>query len=60
MPEPSVFDFELAIEKLKRHISPGTDQMSAEVIKAGGRIIRSDIYKLFFSKLDVCLTVHRR
>jgi hypothetical protein len=37
--EPSVSEFELAIEKIKSHKSPGTDQISAEQIKAGGRTI---------------------
>jgi len=36
VPEPSVFEFELAIEKLKSDNSPGIDQISAELIKAGG------------------------
>jgi hypothetical protein len=26
VPEPSAFDVEMAVEKLKRNISPGTDQ----------------------------------
>ena len=33
--EPSAFEFGMAIEKLKRHKSPGTDQIPAELIKAG-------------------------
>ena len=36
MPQPTAFDNELAIEKLKRHKSPGIDQIPAEMIKAGG------------------------
>ena len=32
VPEPSVFEFELAIEKLKSHKSPGIDQIPAEMI----------------------------
>ena len=36
----------MAIEKLKGHKSPGIDQISAEVIKAGGRTICSEIHKL--------------
>jgi hypothetical protein len=36
----------MAIEKLKRHISPGTDQIPAELIKAGGRKIRSEIHEI--------------
>jgi len=35
VPEPSAFEVETAIEKLNRHKSPGTDQISAEQIKAG-------------------------
>ena len=27
VPEPSAFEFEMAIEKLKRHKSPGRDQI---------------------------------
>jgi hypothetical protein len=46
VPEPSVFEVQMAIEKLKRHKSPGIDQIPAELIKAGGRIIRCDIHKL--------------
>ena len=33
VPEPSAFEFELAIGKLKSHKSPGIDEISAEVIK---------------------------
>ena len=39
----------MAIEKLKRHISPGIDQIPAEPIKAWGRAIRSEIHKIFNS-----------
>jgi len=35
----------MTIEKLKRHKSPGVDQIPAELIKAGGRIFRSEIHK---------------
>ena len=35
VPEPSVAEFELAIDKLKSHKSPGIDQIPAELIKAG-------------------------
>jgi len=35
VPEPFVFDFEMSIEKLKGHKSPGVDQVPAESIKAG-------------------------
>jgi hypothetical protein len=49
VPEPSAFKIEMAIEKLKRHKSPGIDQIPANLIKAGGRIIRSEIHKLIIS-----------
>ena len=48
-PEPSAFDVEMALEKLKRHKSPGIDQIPAESIKAAGRTIRSEIHKLINS-----------
>jgi hypothetical protein len=47
--EPSAFEVETAIEKLKRHKSPGTDQIPAELIKAGRRTIHSEIHKLINS-----------
>ena len=49
VPEPSAFEVELAIEKLKGHKSPGIDQIPAELIKAGGRTIRHEIHKLIVS-----------
>jgi len=41
----------LAIDKLKSHKSPGTDQILAELIKAGGRTICLEILKLITSIL---------
>jgi hypothetical protein len=49
VPEQSAFEVELAIEKLKSHKSPGTDQIPAELIKADGRTIRCAIHKLIIS-----------
>jgi len=49
VPEPSAFEVELAIEKLKSHKSPGIDQIPAELIKAGGRTICCAIHKLIIS-----------
>ena len=49
MPEPSAFEIELAIEKLKSHKSPGIDKIPVELIKAGGRTIRCAIHKLIIS-----------
>ena len=45
-PEPSVLKVEMIFKKLKRHKSPCIDQISGEMIKAGGRIICSEIHKL--------------
>ena len=47
--EPSAFEVDLAIEKLKSHKSPGIDQIPAELIKEGGRKIRYQIHKLIVS-----------
>jgi len=47
--EPSAFEFEMSVEKLKRHTSPGIDRIPAELIKAGGRTIRSEINTLINS-----------
>ena len=44
VPEPSAFEVEMVIEKLKRHKSPSIDQIPAELIKAGGRTNRSEIH----------------
>jgi hypothetical protein len=46
VPEPSVFEVEMVIEKLKRYKSPGIDQIPSELIKAGGIKICSEIHKL--------------
>jgi hypothetical protein len=49
VPEPSALEFDLAIEKLKSHKSPGIDQIPAELIKAGDRTIRCAIQKFIIS-----------
>jgi len=45
VPEPSAFEVELAIEKLKSHKSPGINQIPAELIKAGGSTMCGEIHK---------------
>jgi hypothetical protein len=45
----STFEFEMAVGKLKRHKSPGTDQIPAKLIKAVGRTICSEVHKLINS-----------
>ena len=49
VPDPSAFEVELAIGKLKNKKSPGIDQISAELMKAGDRTICSAIHKLIIS-----------
>jgi hypothetical protein len=44
--ERSDFEIWMATEKLKRHKSPGTDQIPAEMIKAGGKSNHSEFHKL--------------
>jgi hypothetical protein len=56
--EPSAFGDEVTTEKLKRYRSPGTDQILAEMIKAGVGTIHSDIHKHINSvwRKRVCLS----
>jgi hypothetical protein len=49
VPEPSVLEVELAIEKLKSHKSPSINQIPAKLFKEGGRTFRSSIHKLIIS-----------
>jgi hypothetical protein len=49
VPEPSLAEVEITIGKLKRCKSPGNDQILAELIKAGGETLCSEIRKLICS-----------
>ena len=49
VPEPSAFEVDLAIEKLKSHKSPGVDQIPAELINEGGRTICYQRHKVTVS-----------
>ena len=49
VPEPSAFEVELAIGKLKSHKSQGIDEIPAELIEAGGGTICGEIHKLIAS-----------
>jgi len=44
VPEPSSFEVEIAIKKLKRYEKPG--QIQAELIQAGGNTLHSENHKL--------------
>jgi hypothetical protein len=44
LPDPSPFEVETIIAKLKRYRSPVSYQIPAELIQAGGEILRSEIH----------------
>jgi hypothetical protein len=46
VPGTSRLEDEIAIAKLKKYKSPGSDQIPAELIQAGGEILVSAIHKL--------------
>ena len=46
IPEPSLTEVELAIEKLKRHKAIEVDHILSELIQAGGGKLHEEIYKL--------------
>jgi hypothetical protein len=49
VPGPSRLEVEIAIAKLKKYRSPGSDQIPAELIHAGGEMLLSAIHKLISS-----------
>jgi hypothetical protein len=53
----SASEYEIAIEKLKIHKLPGTDQIPAELIKSEDRTIRYEIHKLINSMWKVSRVV---
>jgi hypothetical protein len=46
VPGPSRLEVEIAIAKLKMYKSPGSDQILAELIQAGGEILLSTFHRL--------------
>jgi hypothetical protein len=46
VPGPCRLEVEIAIAKLKKYKSPGSNQIPAELIQAGGEILLSEIHKL--------------
>jgi hypothetical protein len=46
---PIPFEFEIIIVKIKKHTSPGSDQIPTELIQAGGETLLSGIHKLINS-----------
>jgi hypothetical protein len=49
VPRPSRLEVEISIAKLKKYKSPGSDQIPAELIQAGGEMLLSAIHKLINS-----------
>jgi hypothetical protein len=49
VPGPSRLEVEIAIAKLKKYKLPGRDQIPAELIQAGGKMLLSAIHKLINS-----------
>jgi hypothetical protein len=50
VPGPIRLEVEIVIAKLKKYKSPGSHQILAELIQAGGEILLSDIHKLITRK----------
>jgi hypothetical protein len=46
VPEPSLVKVKIAIGKLKSYKHPCTDQIPAELIKAGNETLNSEMHKL--------------
>jgi hypothetical protein len=49
VPDPSRLKVEIALAKLKKYKSPGSDKIPAELIQAGSEILLSEIHKLISS-----------
>jgi hypothetical protein len=49
VPEPSLVEVKIVTGKLKSYKSPGTDQIPAELIKAGGETLYSETQRLICS-----------
>jgi hypothetical protein len=49
VPDPSRLEVEIAIAKFKKYKSPGSDDIPAELIQAGCKILPSAIHKLITS-----------
>jgi hypothetical protein len=61
VPGPSRLEVEIAIAKLKKYKSLGSDQIPPELIQAGGEMLLSAIHKLINSvwNKENCLTSER-
>jgi hypothetical protein len=50
VPGPSHLEVEIAIAKMKKYESPGSDEIPAELIQGGGETLVSVIHKLIRSR----------
>jgi hypothetical protein len=46
VPGPNAAEVEVALRKMKTYKAPGSDQISAELVQAGGGTLHSEIHKL--------------
>jgi hypothetical protein len=71
VPEPNLVKVEIAIGTLNSYKSPGTDQILAELIKAGGETLCSEVHKLICSiwnkeklprqwKVSIVIPIHKK
>jgi hypothetical protein len=49
VPGPSRLEVEIAIAEMKKYKLPGSDQIPAKLIQAGGKMLMSAIHKLIHS-----------
>jgi hypothetical protein len=45
-PGPNHLGVEIAIAKFKKYKSPGSDEIPAELIQAGGETLQSEVHKV--------------
>jgi hypothetical protein len=48
VPEPSLFEVEIAIGKLEIYISPSTDNIPAELVKAGVETLYNELHRFIW------------
>jgi hypothetical protein len=56
VPDPSPFEVEIAIAKLKKYKSPGSDEIPAELVQVGGGILLRQIPE----KVDIVISTVTR
>jgi hypothetical protein len=49
VPGPSCLEADISIAKIKKYKSPGSDEIPAELVQAGGKILLSATHKLINS-----------